>query len=313
MGRAGIALLNQRVGQINAGHGRYFVFRIPLDESLQGRLVAGRLLLAKRLVVGEDEPRQVGVQEGRLVFVPLMESQQVLVKADRLDHGRPGVGRLQVPGEKIGGGGEDRGVRGELEGVFRLRRRLFAGTVEDQRLRGEEVIKRRPIAVRQRPLFQQVVVLRNGDFLQCRRPGKGRGVVLVDLGEEPRQVPGGEVLPRRGGRGCPVHEPPAVPLEVVPIPVGENDFHHRPHFRRGLGDFRLQADDLFLRVIALDHAFEGDLAADGLDRLGIGLFLDCPLDDGVQTLDRGLGQAVINRLVHRFPLGFPFCSHRSGP
>ena len=300
-----IAFLIQDVGPFVPRHGGYLVIAVSGDEPLQGRLIPRRLLLAERLVVAEGQPRQVGVQKCRLVFVRLMEPQQVLVKPDRLDHGRPRVGGLEVPGDEVFCRTKDWAIRREFKGVFRLRRRLFAGTVEDQRLLGEEVVERRPIAVRQRPFVQQAVVLPDGNFLQFRGAGEGLGVVLVDLRKQPRQVPGGEILARRRGRRRPVHEPPAVVLEIVPIPVGQNDFHHRPHLRGRLGDFRLQADDLLLRVIALNNALQGNLAGDGLDGLGVGLFLDRPLDNGVQLFDGGLRQAFIDRLVHLFPLAFP--------
>ena len=69
-------------------------------------------------------------------------------------------------------------------------------------------------------------------------------------------------LPGRGRGGRALHEPPAVVLEVLPVPVGLDDLQHGLHLGRGLGDLGLQADDLFFRLIALDGAFQGDLAAD---------------------------------------------------
>ena len=71
-----------------------------------------------------------------------------------------------------------------------------------------------------------------------------------------------------GGGGA-LQEPPAVLLEVLPVPVGQDGVQHRHHLRRGLGDLRLQPGDLLFRLVALDVAFQGDLARDGLDRFGV--------------------------------------------
>ena len=115
-------------------------------------------------------------------------------------------------------------------------------------------------------------------------------------------------LPDPGGsaRGRALHEPPAVVLEVLPVPVGLDDFQHGLHLGGGLGDLGLQADDLLFRLVALDVAFQGDLAADGLDGHGVVLFGHGAVEDRLQTLDGRLRQALLHGLVDFLPLGIPF-------
>ena len=94
-------------------------------------------------------------------------------------------------------------------------------------------------------------------------------------------------------------------LEVLPVPVGLNDLQHGLHLGGGLGDLGLQADDFFFRLVALDGAFQGDLAADGLDGHGVVLVGHRAVEDRLKTLDGRLRQALLHGLVDFLPLGIP--------
>ena len=127
----------------------------------------------------------------------------------------------------------------------------------------------------------------------------------VDLCQDTGQVPGREVRSRRFGGLGPLYEAPAVLLEVLPIPMGQNRLHHRFHRVRGLGNLGLEADDHFLNLTPLNPALQGDLQADGLGGLRVRLVLQRPGDDLVQNRDSSLGQSLFNRLVHLAPQAVP--------
>jgi len=79
----------------------------------------------------------------------------------------------------------------------------------------------------------------------------------------------------------------------VPIPLGQQGVHERYHLLRRLGDLAFEAGDLLLGFVALDVAFEGELLADGLHGLGVGLVLERALDDGFEVGDGGLGRPFL--------------------
>ena len=306
------AFLLQDLGPAEAGDGRDRVVAPLLHETLQGRLVERGLLLAHGLVVAETQPLDVGVQQGRLVLVVLMEAEQLLVKPDGLERGRIAIAALDLPGDELLDRPEDGAVGRKLEGVFGLGRRLLARVVELQGLVGHEVVERGPVAVGHGAFVQQVAEGLHGDLLELLLGGQGLLKMLVDLGKQPRQVPGGEILARRGRRRRALHEPPAVVLEVLPVPVGLDDLQHGLHFGGGLGDLGLQADDLLFRLVALDGAFQGDLAADGLDGHGVVLFGDRAVEDRLEMLDGRLRQALVARPHRPSSTGHP-TSRRNTP
>jgi hypothetical protein len=65
----------------------------------------------------------------------------------------------------------------------------------------------------------------------------------------------------------------------------------------------LEPDDLLLRFVAFDVAFIGNLLADGLDGLSVGLVSQRAVNDRLQLLDGRLGQSLLDRLLHFPPLG----------
>ena len=119
--------------------------------------------------------------------------------------------------------------------------------------------------------------------------GQGGGELLVDFSIDTGQVPGFEVVTRGSTGAASLNEAPAVLLEIMPVPIGEDCGHHWLHFSRGFCNFSLHAPDFLLCLIALNIPFQRDFPAYGLNRLGVVLFSDGFLDDRIQMLDRGLG------------------------
>ena len=167
----------------------------------------------------------------------------------------------------------------------------------------DEIIERRPVTVRHRPLLQEVIPGADGRGLEDLLPRERLLELLVNLGKQPWQVPRREILARLLRRGGALHEAPLVLLEVMPIPLGQEGVHQRHHLLGRFRDLGLQAYDLLLRLVALDVAFHRKLLADGLHRLGVGLVLQRTLDDGLQVGDGGLGQALPDGLLDTLPLG----------
>ena len=69
-------------------------------------------------------------------------------------------------------------------------------------------------------------------------------------------------------------EAPAVLLEVVPVPVGQDRLHDRLHLGRRLRDLGLQPGDLLFRLVALDVAFQGFNAWHSFQYLGLTYYIN---------------------------------------
>ena len=237
-----------------------------------------------------------------------MKAHQVLVKPDRLERDRILVRRSRLPFQKFRGCCKDRALRRNLKRVLRLRSRLLTRRVKCERLVRHEIKQRGPVAVRHGALLQQLIVIRDLDFFQLRLRRERLRELLVNLGENPRQIPCRDVLPRfriSGGGTCVVgclksgnpnsralHEAVAVLLEIMPVPVREDRIHHRHRLLRRLRNLSLQARDFFLRLLPLNLSLECNLPRHRLDRLGISLLRHRLLDDRPELFDRRLRQPL---------------------
>ncbi len=239
-----------------------------------------------------------------------MEPQQGLVKPDRLRqrrHRRIGrnasIGRvpIQEPGHRP----EGRPVGSDLEGVLGERARLFARRVERERLVRNEVVERRTVGVRQRSPSQQVIVGGDRDRLKLRLGAQRDGESAVDLGKQPRQIPRLEIRAWGLSRCGALHELPAIPLKILPVPMRQDRLQDRLDLDRRAPDLGFQPPDSLRSPVALDRGFEGGLPGNRFDRLRPGAVREGTLDDGGQFLDRRLGQAFLDRLLDAFPLGVP--------
>jgi hypothetical protein len=84
--------------------------------------------------------------------------------------------------------------------------------------------------------------------------------------------------------------------------VGGQGLEHRPHRFGRLGQFRIEADEVFLRLVAGDLGFERGARRYGADRLRPGLVGRGALDDRSKRLDRGAGEPLLAGLAHPRPL-----------
>ena len=268
------------------------MIRPLVHESLQRRLVARILLLSERLVLPEDQPLQIAVQQRRLVRILRMKAHQALEKPDRLERDRILVRCRRLPFQKFRRRCKDRALRRNLKRVLRLRPRLLARRVKCERLVRDEIKHRGPVAVRHSALLQQLIVIRDLDFFQLRLRRERLRELFVNLGENPRQIPCRDVFPRRLRRRRALHETVAVLLEIMPVPVREDRIHHRHHLLRRLRNLSLQARDFFLRLLPLDLSLECNLPRQRLDRLGISLLRHRLLDDRPELFDRRLRQPL---------------------
>src|SRR5436190_3848374 len=166
----------------------------------------------------------------------------------------------------------------------------------------DEVVESRAIRIGHGALFQHVVEIGDGSFLEDGRRRESDLEMAIDLLEDARQVPGGEIFPGRLGGGSAAHETPAVLLEVLPIPMRLNGFEQRNDFLWRLGDLGFEAGDFFLGFVALNVAFEEEFAADGLDRFAVSLIAEGGLDDRVEFGDGRFGKAALDGIVDVFPL-----------
>ncbi len=129
--------------------------------------------------------------------------------------------------------------------------------------------------------------------------------MLVDFSEQARKIPGGKVLPGGLGRGGALHETPAILLEVMPVPIGQDRLQKRFHLPGRLFDFGLHAGDFFFGLVALDIAFEDYFAGDGFGRFAVCLVAHSPLNNGIEFLNGRFRQAFADGLVDLFPLCVP--------
>ena len=276
-------------------------------DGFERLLVAGVFGLPEGHVLAPLQPGNVRVNERRRVLVLLVKPQQFLVKQDRLELGRVGLGGVGLPGHEILRAAKDGGIRPDLEGVFRLGPRLLAAGIELERLLGDEIIKSGPVAVRHGPFGQEIIKRRHRRLLERLRVAERILEMLVDLGIDPGQVPGGKVLARGLGGGGALHEPPAVLLEILPVPVGSQRLEHGQNLFWRPGNFRVHPGDLLLRLVALDVSLQHDLARHRLGRLAVGLVLQGGGDDLIQVGDGGLGQPLADGFLHPLPLVSPRC------
>ena len=100
------------------------------------------------------------------------------------------------------------------------------------------------------------------------------------------------------------HESPAILLEIVPVPVGQDGIEQRHDFLRRLGNLCLHPRDLLLRFVALDVSFEDNFPRDGLGCFAPRLVLERTLDDRFQLFHRRFRQTFVDGFVHVFPLWF---------
>ena len=285
------------------------VVRPFVGEGLERRLVTRGLVLAERGVVSPDEPGEIGIRERRRIGVSAMERQQITEQEERLLRRRLIRAPLDFAREKLLNRAEhrcdavNRFVREQLEGILRFGGGLFAARVELQRFLRDEVVERRTIAVRHGSLLQQVIERRDGRLLERGRADECLGELLVDLGEETRQIPRREILARRLSCRGALHETPAVVLEVMPVPVRHHGIEQRDDFLWRLRDLGLHARDLFLGLIALDAAFEHDLPRDGLRDFSVRLLLERGGNNEVEVGDGRARQSLLDGLLDRLPLG----------
>ena len=166
----------------------------------------------------------------------------------------------------------------------------------------DEVVESRAIRIGHGALFQHVVEIGDGSFLEDGRRRESDLEMAIDLLEDARQVPGGEIFPGRLGGGSAAHETPAVLLEVLPIPMRLNGFEQRNDFLWRLGDLGFEAGDFFLRFVALNVSFENNSPRDGLGRFAPRLVLQGVLDDRFQLFNGCLGQPLFDRFLDFLPL-----------
>ena len=132
--------------------------------------------------------------------------------------------------------------------------------------------------------------------------GEGLLELLVDFGKDPGQVPSGDIPPRSFRSPGPLSETPTVSLKVLPIPVGKDRIHHGLQFLGSLGHLRLHPGNFFLGLVSFNGPLHIDLLGNGPDGHGMGFLLQSALDQGVELLDRRLGQTLLGRLLNFFPL-----------
>ena len=126
--------------------------------------------------------------------------------------------------------------------------------------------------------------------------------MLVDLGENAREIPCLEILAGRCAGAGALQKAPAVLLEIMPVPVGDNGVHHRHHLLGGLGNLRLESANLLLRLVALNGSLQRELFANGLDRLGILLLRERFLDNRLKMGDGRLGQPFLEGGIVGLPM-----------
>src|SRR5439155_24983202 len=112
---------------------------------------------AIRNVLRIYEALEIGIREGGGIGVVTMKYEHLLVQPERLVNRRICIRRLDLPSDESVGWIKDRTAGGYLECVLRFGGRLFAGAVKSQRFLSDEIVERRPVSVRHRSLFQQII------------------------------------------------------------------------------------------------------------------------------------------------------------
>ncbi len=213
-----------------------------------------------------------------------MKPQQLLVQLDRLDGEGVGVA-FNRPGQEFLRGRKDRAIGLQNKGVLRLRDGSFTQGVEGDRVVHQKIVQRRPIRRRHRPFDQQVLVLGNRRSLQHVGIRERLLELPVRLLHDPRQRPGSDIVARGRLGFRPLHNPPAVHLEIVPVPVRQNGVHYWLHLLRRVFNRLPHPHDPLFGFIALDVAFQHDLEAHGPDRLRPSLILLGRGNDRIEMLD----------------------------
>src|SRR5206468_4945216 len=122
-----------------------------------------------------NKASEIRIGERAFVVVVPVKFEQVLVEPEGLQNGRIAIGvaasrwqirfacrqdagsTLQVPRHESLGAVEDRSIRRKLEGVLRLRRRLFAARVKRERLLRDEIVEGGTIRVGQCSFLQELI------------------------------------------------------------------------------------------------------------------------------------------------------------
>ena len=264
-----------------------------LDESISGAF-------ADRAAFPEKQPRDVGVHPGGRDGVGAVKAQDVLKQFHRLKVRRAGVGGLRVPREKLVERIKHRVGRLDFKRILRLCCCEFARGVKGKRLVRDEVVQHRPVILRQCRLGQQVGEVAGWDGLETA-VGEGVAEVQVDFPVQSRQIPRGEVFPKRFGCRGALHETIAVLPKILPVPVAQHGLEQWLGLDRHLAEFVLQAGDFFLRLAALHSALVGDALGQSLDCLGVFAFLERGVVDRLQLGGGGFGPSFFFRLGDLFP------------
>ncbi len=276
------------IGQAGKGRGR-----ILLRDFLQPLQVPGRGGLAGGKVPHGFQAMKIGVQEHVPVPVAAVEFQKALIEAKRPERRRILVGRLRPIKDEFVRRAEDGGIGFEDEGVLGGGRGPLARHVEAESLESDEVEHRRPQGLRRIARLEKIAVDRNGRSFQRRLILQDVLVEGVDLPDDPAEIPGREILlvDSAGGRRA-LGEPPPVPGEIMPVPLGQDGPEHHFHPLRGLVDLLPDPGHPGPGLVALDDRLQDQAAGQGPESLALPLLLEGQPDDLLQVLDGRPGEAV---------------------
>jgi hypothetical protein len=138
----------------------------------------------------------------------------------------------------------------------------------------DEVEQGWPVSVWERAPNQEIVECIDWGELETFGIFESGLEAPIDFGEQPRQIPRGEIITGRFAGGGALHEPPAVLLEVLPVPMGMEGSQQRRDLGRRPLDFGRHPDDVFFGPASLELRFECDPARDGFGCLAPCLGLD---------------------------------------
>ncbi len=272
-----------------------------LDEPAQRGAVALRLRLARGDAVAEHEPGQVHIEKRTRIGVAAVKAHEVLVEKNRLERRRVGFARGGAPRHERVAAVEDRILGADLERILGPRAGLLARRVESERLMRDEIVGGGPVRVRQRSFLDEIVKRSHGRPPQRVRSRERAREPAIDLAEEPREIPRGEIVAGRlAGCGA-LQETPAVVLVVLSEPDRLDRPEQRLHRGRRPIDLGFDAPDLLLGLIALDDAFQRDPRRDGLRRLRMRAAPERRGFDRSERLERGPRQTLGHRVMHRLP------------